>query len=157
MAAKKSPPKKTRGRPSRYKEEYVEQVEKLSRLGATDVEMADFFGVSERTFNTWKKAHPQFLQSIKKGKLFADANVVDSLYHRALGYEHAAVKIMQYEGVPVVVDYTEHYPPDTAAAIFWLKNRQPKRWRDKPEPAEENDTGAVPVKIEIINARKRDS
>lgn len=141
MAAKKSPPKKTRGRPSRFKEEYVEQVEKLSRLGATDVEMADFFDVSERTFNTWKTAHPQFLQSIKKGKLFADANVVDSLYHRALGYSHPAVKIMQYEGVPIEVDYTEHYPPDTAAAIFWLKNRQPKKWRDKPD--ESGNTGEL--------------
>ena len=30
-------------------------------------------------------------------------------------------------------EYTEHYPPDTTAAIFWLKNRQPEKWRDKKE------------------------
>ena len=26
--------------------------------------------------------------------------------------------------------YIEHYPPDTTAALFWLKNRRPDRWRD---------------------------
>jgi hypothetical protein len=25
------------------------------------------------------------------------------------------------------------YPPDTTAAIFWLKNRKPEEWRDKTE------------------------
>ena len=31
------------------------------------------------------------------------------------------------------MEYIEHYPPDTTAAIFWLKNRQPGKWRDKKE------------------------
>jgi hypothetical protein len=26
--------------------------------------------------------------------------------------------------------YVEHVPPDTTAAIFWLKNRNPAQWRD---------------------------
>lgn len=30
-------------------------------------------------------------------------------------------------------EYIEHYPPDTTAAIFWLKNRQPEKWRDRKE------------------------
>jgi hypothetical protein len=33
----------------------------------------------------------------------------------------------------MIVPTTKHYPPDTAAAIIWLKNRQPERWRDKIE------------------------
>lgn len=28
--------------------------------------------------------------------------------------------------------------PDTTAQIFWLKNRRPDRWRDKPTEQEEN-------------------
>jgi hypothetical protein len=31
---------------------------------------------------------------------------------------------------PVVVHYTEHCPPDPTSCIFWLKNRDPDRWRD---------------------------
>ena len=27
----------------------------------------------------------------------------------------------------------KHYAPDATAAIFWLKNRQPDKWRDKQE------------------------
>ena len=30
--------------------------------------------------------------------------------------------------------YREHVPPDFTAHIFWLKNRQPARWRDKVVP-----------------------
>jgi len=31
---------------------------------------------------------------------------------------------------PVYAPYIEHVPPDTTAAIFWLKNRKPAQWRD---------------------------
>jgi hypothetical protein len=31
---------------------------------------------------------------------------------------------------PVYAPYVEHVPPDTTAAIFWLKNRDPQHWRD---------------------------
>ena len=121
------------GRKSDYKKEYIEWVEKLAKLGATDVQLAEAFEVSEQTINNWKKEHEEFNLALKKGKLLADANVAESLYHRALGYSHPAVKIMTAGGAIEQVPYTEHYPPDTAAAIFWLKNRQPKKWRDKPE------------------------
>lgn len=121
------------GRPSPYDKVDLKQVEKLCRLGATDKDIADFYEVSEATVNNWKIKHPEFLESQKKGKVLADAEVAEKLYQRALGYSHEAIKIMQYEGMPVTVKYIEHYPPDTTAAIFWLKNRQPEKWRDKQE------------------------
>jgi hypothetical protein len=31
---------------------------------------------------------------------------------------------------PGAVKKVEHVPPDTTAAIFWLKNRDPAHWRD---------------------------
>jgi len=126
-------------RPTRYKAEFAEQARKLCRLGATDKELADFFEISERTLNTWKKNHPKFLQSLKEGKSLADAEVAEKLFQRATGYEHEAVKIMQHEGVPVIESYTAHYPPDSTAMIFWLKNRRPDLWRDKPEQPEDDD------------------
>lgn len=147
------------GAPTPYKPEYCTQVEKLCKLGATDKEIADFFDVVESTINNWKIAHPEFLESIKKGKIVADAEVADSLYHRARGYTHDAVKIFPAGGEtkdengntvkgPLVVPYKEHYPPDTAAAIFWLKNRQRKLWRDKVETGfTDGDGNDVPVTI----------
>lgn len=118
-------------RPSRYKKVYAEQALKLCRLGAIDEDLADFFEVSVNTIGNWKNRHPEFLGALKSGKLLADANVANSLYHRAVGYSHDAVKIMQHEGQPVEHPYVKHYPPDTTAAIFWLKNRRPDLWRDR--------------------------
>ena len=76
------------GRPTLFKSEYVSQAEKLSKLGFTDLQVADFFGVAESTLNTWKHKHPEFAESLKIGKGEADEMVEKSLYRRALGYEH---------------------------------------------------------------------
>ena len=127
------------GRPTKYKEEYNEQVEKLARLGATDKDLADFFDVTEQTINNWKLARDGFFESLKKGKLLADANVASALYHRALGYEHEEDKIFVDDGQPVIVPTIKHYPPDTVAGIFWLKNRRPDLWRDKPKDDEDDN------------------
>lgn len=121
------------GRPTSFKPEFVEQARKLAELGATDREAAEFFEVAESTLYLWKHTHPEFSEALKVGKETADARVEQSLYRRALGYSHDAVKIMMSDGVPVVEPYVEHYPPDTTAAIFWLKNRKPQEWRDKTE------------------------
>jgi hypothetical protein len=130
------------GRPTKYKEEYAEQTYKLCLLGATDKELADFFDVNEDTINEWKKVFPKFSESIKRGKKIADANVADRLYQRALGYEHDEVelKVVSLGSAPgggslgsevQKIDVIKHYPPEPTAAIFWLKNRQPEKWRDK--------------------------
>jgi hypothetical protein len=123
----------TAGRPTSFKPEYVEQARKLAQLGATDREAAEFFEVAESTLYLWKHTQPEFSEALKVGKETADARVEQSLYRRALGYSHDAVKMHAVEGTVVSTPYTEHYPPDTTAAIFWLKNRRPDAWRDKTE------------------------
>ena len=107
------------GQPTAYKPEYPEQARKLCLLGYTDLELADFFSVCEATINNWKIAHPEFLESIKSGKVFADTDVVSSLHDKAI------------DG-------------DTTAMIFWLKNRQPKMWRDKQEIKQELTVSGAP-------------
>lgn len=119
------------GRPSKFREEFVEQARKLAELGATDREIGDFFEVDERTVNRWKVEHEGFCQSLKVGKAVADDRVEQALYRRALGYSHDAVKIaVNAQGEVTVVPFVEHLPPDTTAGIFWLKNRRPAEWRD---------------------------
>lgn len=121
------------GRPSLYKDKYAEQAYKYCLLGATDATLATFFDVEESTINNWKLEHPQFLESIKAGKEVADAKVADSLYNRAMGYSHDDVDIKMFQGEIITTPIKKHYPPDTTAAIFWLKNRQKANWRDKSE------------------------
>jgi len=131
-AAKKKPvtTKRTNGRPSKYKQEYDAQAAKLAVLGMTDTEMADFFEVAESTFHLWKKNHLSFSESIKSGKVVADSNVAASLYQKAVGFQHKEDKIFLHDGKPVIVPTMKKYAPDATAAIFWLKNRQPEKWRD---------------------------
>ena len=121
------------GGPTKYKPEYDKQAYKLCLLGATDKTLADFFEVKEQTINNWKKNYPSFFESLKEGKEFADANVAEKLYQRALGYEHDDVHITNYQGEITLTPIKKHYPPDATSGIFWLKNRQPDKWRDKQE------------------------
>lgn len=134
----------TMGRPTEFREEYVEQAQRLAEIGWTDIEMADFFGVSDRTFYRWQNAHEHFRQAIKLGKDAPDDRMEYSLYHRGKGfewYEEQAIKLkdVKYEGGKKVseterievVKIKRQAPPDSTAAIFWLKNR--RGWKDKSE------------------------
>lgn len=121
------------GRPSKFKPEFVKQAEKLALLGATDVDLADFFEVSINTIGNWKASSPEFLGALKSGKEQADDRVERSLYQRALGYTYDAIHFSSFQGVVTETPYREHVPPDTTAMIFWLKNRRPDQWRDKTE------------------------
>lgn len=120
-----------KGQPTLYKVDYPGVAYKLCLLGATDKDLAGFFEVTDTTINNWKLEHADFFESIKKGKIEADANVAEKLYHRAMGYEHEEDVIFNDKGSPLIVPTVKHYPPETAAAIFWLKNRQKSMWRDK--------------------------
>jgi len=121
------------GRPTKYKAEYAEQSKKLAMLGLTDAQIGDFFSVTEQTINNWKKNHKGFFESLRAGKLIPDAEVACSLFSRANGYSHKEDKIFNNNGAPLVVETMKHYPPDPTSMIFWLKNRQPELWRDKPD------------------------
>ena len=105
------------GRPSSFTEEYKTQALELAKLGLTDAQMAKVFGVTEQTFNNWKKANPDFFASLKEHKAFADAKVEQALFKKATGFEQG----------------DKFFPPDTTACIFWLKNRQPDNWKDVKE------------------------
>jgi len=142
-------------RPSKYKPEFAAQAEKLCNLGATDVELADFFGVTPRTIAGWKTSKPEFLQALKIGKDAADARVEASLYHKAIGYTFDSVKIFQHQGTIIQAPFREHVAPDTTAAIFWLKNRMPEKWRDRQTTILEGGDKPVEVAISPLEAARK--
>ncbi len=143
------------GQPTKYDPKFNKQAYKLSILGATDKALADFFEVVESTINKWKLDYPKFSESIKKGKVQADSNVADRLYQRAIGFEHDSEEIkvvsMGKEGSEIQrVPIRKVYPPEPVAAIFWLKNRQPGKWRDKHEFAAEINANVKFSGIEVV-------
>lgn len=142
--------KKIDGRPTAYKKEYAEQAYRFCLIGAIDEDLANFFGVKVSTINNWKKKYPEFLESIKEGKIIADGRVAEALYRKAIGdVSHPEFHTHVVAGEVVVTETVKHYPPDTKAAIFWLKNRQPKYWKDKVELKEEVNMNVFPPKEEL--------
>lgn len=117
----------------KFKREFIEQAKNYCQLGATDFELGEFFKVTERQINNWKLKYPEFAEALKIGKAIADERVERSMYAKACGYKHEAVKIFMPAGAkkPVYAPYTEHVAPDTVAGMFWLQNRRPDIWRDR--------------------------
>ncbi len=98
--------KRERGRPAvTLSEDLAALILQLAGLGKTDVEIADEVGIGITTLKKLKGAHPDFAAAIKDAKTVADRLVEGSLFEQALA-------------------------GSTTAAIFWLKNRQPEKWRD---------------------------
>ncbi len=140
------------GRPTLYRDEYPKKCAELCFNGATDAELADFFGVSITTIKNWAAAHPEFLAAMRVGKDETDDRVERSLYQRAVGYTYDSVKVFMPAGAsePVIVPIREHVPPSESAAIKWLTNRRKETWRDK---VDHEVTGTVAV--EDHGAEKR--
>jgi len=138
------------GRPTKYKPEYAKEAMKLCKLGATDAQLADFFEVAISTVALWKVQHPEFSDAIKVPKAEADERVEQSLYRRAMGYEHDEVDIRVVDKEVIQTPIRKYYPPDSTALIFWLKNRKPADWRDKVETEHSGTVQIGQVTREII-------
>lgn len=109
------------------------KVEGWARDGLTDEQIAKNIGISRSTLNVWKDRYSDISDALKKGKDVIDRQVENALLKRALGYEYEEVKEKFEDGVITERTVTKkEVVPDTTAQIFWLKNRKPDKWRDKP-------------------------
>lgn len=112
-------------------------LEGWARDGRTEAEIARSMGCSPSTLRTWRGDHPPIAAALERGRS-ADYAVENALLKRALGYEYVEERVETGEkGGQKVIQTTKLVPPDPAAQLFWLKNRRPDRWRDKPEAAGE--------------------
>lgn len=108
-------------------------IEGWARDGLTEAQIAHNIGISHQTLCTWKDRFKEILEALKRGKAPVDIEVENALLKRALGYSYDEIKTVMKDGVEVERTITRKtVPPDTTAQIFWLKNRKPAQWRDKP-------------------------
>ena len=109
-------------------------LEGWARDGLTDEQIAQNMGIATGTLYLWKKSHIEICEALKKGKEVVDFQVENALVQAAL------------DG-------------NVTAQIFWLKNRRPDKWRDKPEAADsgEKESGVVllaPVDESLLDDEK---
>jgi len=102
----------------KYQKEYDELAKDLCLLGYKNVELAEYFEVNESTIYDWINREPSFANALKAGRELADIKVVKELKKKAEGYQRE-------DGTWV--------PGDTGCIVFFLKNRQPDRWKDRRE------------------------
>lgn len=135
MKRKRFPSKKERKKPgpkSGLTDEVIDQVEKLAKLGATDKQIADFFGKNVTTLEKWIRDNDELYKARKRGGIEADTKVAESMYKRAVGYSYIEAEYRRNElGEKVLAKETlKHQPGDPTAQKFWLANRQRELWAD---------------------------
>lgn len=82
-------------------------LEGWARDGLTDEQIAHNIGISAQTLYDWKNKYPEISEALKRGKEVVDYEVENALVQQAKS-------------------------GNVTAIIFWLKNRRPDKWRDKP-------------------------
>ena len=123
-------------------------IQGMARDGLTQQQIADNLGINVDTLIEYKKKYTDFSEALKKGKEVVDIEVENALLKRALGYKYDEVT---YENGVETKRVTKEVQPDTTAQIFWLKNRQVKKWRDKVEIA---DNEAIKKLDELLEAQR---
>ena len=112
-----------------------------ARDGLTDEQIAKNMGIAYSTLREWKKKYSAISAALKRGKEVVDFEVENALYKNAMGgyIEEEKTYISEVNGVvPKRKEIFKRYiKPDTTAQIFWLKNRKPDKWRDKPKDTSE--------------------
>ena len=115
-------------------------LEGWARDGLTDEQIAGNVGITATTLYEWKNRFPEISEALKKGKEVVDIQVENALLKRALGYDYQEQRIEKSEKDGTkIIQTIKHVPADTTAQIFWLKNRRPDKWRDKPEVPGDSD------------------
>lgn len=174
-AAPKRKPKKTKnkgGRPTKFKNDYIRQAYVACKEAPfTDVKLAKLFNVSKATIANWKNEHPEFLESIKKGKDEWDCLTAEKcLLKRVTGYRYTETtrelnplsKDKDQAKMIITKKISKHVSPDVKACDIWLCNRHPERWR-KLKHVELTGKDGDPLIVEVIkfsdinNAKNTDS
>ncbi len=124
---------------TKYHESFPLRAEGLARDGLTDTAIAAELGISRTTFRVFQKRYPDFAAAVRRGKLPVDTKVENALLKRALGHtcKETHIEDMVDRKTGEVIDslkrkvVIKQVAPNVSAAIFWLKNRRPEKYRDK--------------------------
>ena len=105
---------------------------KLLEAGWTDRQLANFYDVNVCTIESWRQKDPEFKTLVEKHRRPSNRQVERTLYERATGYTIREFKRhTDKAGNVETTEIIKELPPDTTAMIFWLKNRDRKRWQDR--------------------------
>lgn len=128
---------------------------------ATAREVAAELDVHPSTVYQWITDHAAFSEAFTYARQQTDRLVESALFKKARGFDFTETTKTTKEGgkekdsLATVTETVKqvYVPPDTAAAVFWLKNRDPDRWAEKTK-VEINGNFADQVEAYLASKRK---
>jgi hypothetical protein len=105
-------------------------------LGPADI--AHHLGVPISLYRKWLAEHPELQTAFFHGARTADAEVVQALHHRAVGYDYefstTTVTRQKHNGKTTTTEtltkFKKHLPPEAHSIRYWLNNRLPDQWSE---------------------------
>lgn len=125
------------GKKAVFKERYIKIASDAAHEGWTINMIASKLKIKKSTLYKWMQAHEDLRDAINEGRDYFDSRVAESsLLKRVKGFtytEKQLVKETSAEGEVrnKIINTKKKVLPDVTAIIFWLKNRQGDRWKDK--------------------------
>jgi hypothetical protein len=133
-----------------YNEEKVKEAYELSAMfGATEKQLAVYWGVSLPTIALWKNTHEEFALALQQGKLKADIEVAKALYRNAVGFEYEEEVAFNNKGVILKTMLRKQRLPDAWSEVKWLGLRQ-ELWRETSR-VEVTNTNININRFEVLN------
>lgn len=139
--------KKKKGRRGKYftnVQPRLIEIEGWCREGLIDEQIWPRLSISKTSFYDYQNQHSEFSDALKKGKEIVDYQVENALLESASGHVKELrrpfkLKEVYYEDgkrceketIAYAIEEI-YYPPVPVSIIYWLKNRKPKKWKDKP-------------------------
>jgi len=111
---------------------FLHKLPELFRSGATESDAAEFLGITVAALKRYRKKYPELAEIFELKNERCNDLVEVALLKRATGYEDSNGK---------------EVAPDVRAALFWLQNRRPKRWRN--DCAKKKKSGKNTVNIQL--------
>lgn len=141
----------------------LELIEGWARTGQTNLEISRNLGISVPTLEKYIAKYEGLADAILMGREGAEVLVENALFKKAIGYQYREVtreRVKVYEEndqgkmawngeykVSKTREVVRSVAADTAAIIYWLEHRVPKRWKHVIEQTENEP-------IEIVIKRK---
>ena len=125
---------------SKYDTHVKPHLEKITKWteDLTDEQIAARLKISRKSFIEYKKAHPELIEALEKGKKRLVVELKNTLKRKAKGFYYEEVKTVkihnpdadsEQEWIEKIEINRKYAQPDTGAAHLLLKNMDPT-WRN---------------------------
>ena len=132
------------------------RIKNWSKQGMTEKEICKRLAITTTSLYNYKKKHIDLFNALKETKEYADEQVENSLYKRAMGYEYdEIIQEVETDSDGKVLKkkmrkMKKHVVPDVTAIMAWLANRKNSVWKRNPD-LKNDDTETVYNDSEFVD------